>query len=792
MKKIVYILQILFVVLLFGACEQEELKVTLNTGKDIPFSLKLTNKKVASRAAYYTEMGATGYNENVINRADVYFYKDKNANAVYKVSKTWDTPQEQSVTMDGTIPSELIEGQNSLYAYVVVNGPDTPDITGTYTKISTLKQIEIDADFTTYTNATTDKSAYSQIEFVMDGENSVAYDATAKKVSGTITLKRAASKISLFITNLDDYKDGEGNIWSPLNEGMSISFYNGVNASRINVSDSFNDRTSDNYFSLSDDPNTDNDNVRFALTQAASDNTETTNINESTAWTHFPFYSYSSNWGRETNPDKEAYLSLRIYWAKTKDANGNVIANPKPEAYYYRVPINLEDYTANGVTYPGKQLQRNTFYKVLLEVGVLGDKSENTQVKLTPNYIVVDWNEEPVEVQLADYHYLVVEKNFIEMFNEESVTIGYESCENVTVEIVYLARPNFTQNTITTNVYHGAEANYENDLNFGRTTGTSKVEAPPSKTKTTLLYDCSVSHNTANKQVTLNHQIQNDNDGDNDTGDFYDSAIYTIVIRFKTDCGLTEYVEIKQYPARYIEGELDNNKNYSYITNGVNNSRGTVFINGYGGNNKEVGSRQTWYWVNNTLLGTGYNANPNMYVVTITSFDENQSEFIIADPREIEINNLSTTEWTSAPAKYGSSPRRLSYYYPTRTDNPNFIAPKLRITSAYGRLSGGSVANGNEKKRCAAYQEYGYPAGRWRVPTAAELQYIGKLCADGVIPPLFNNGASYYSATGGYLFSNGSFTYSGTTANSVRCVYDEWYWTDKCDEYTFTWGDQPR
>ena len=169
-----------------------------------------------------------------------------------------------------------------------------------------------------------------------------------------------------------------------------------------------------------------------------------------------------------------------------------------------------------------------------------------------------------------------------------------------------------------------------------------------------------------------------------------------------------------------------------------------------------------------------------------------QSNFIIADPRETEINNLATSGWTTAPAKYGDTPRALTYYYPTRTDNDNYIAPKLRITSAYGRLSGGSVSGGNEKRRCAAYQEYGYPAGRWRVPTAAELQYIGKLCADRVIPPLFNNGASYYSATGGYLFQNGSFTYSGTTANSVRCVYDEWYWTDKCDEYTFTWGDQPR
>jgi hypothetical protein len=25
----------------------------------------------------------------------------------------------------------------------------------------------------------------------------------------------------------------------------------------------------------------------------------------------------------------------------------------------------------------------------------------------------------------------------------------------------------------------------------------------------------------------------------------------------------------------------------------------------------------------------------------------------------------------------------------------------------------------------------------------------------------------------------------------VRCVYDEWYWADKCDKNTFTWGDKP-
>ena len=510
MKKIIYIFQLLFVVLFMGACTTEELKVTTNDSKGILFALEISNKTVTSRAAYYTEAGATGYNENVINRADVFFYTNQEANAVYKISKTWTTPQEQSATLDGTIPSDILSNVSSLYAYVVVNGPQTPEVNSTNdTKIATLKQIGIEANFTAYTAATTENSAYSQTEFVMDGENTLTYDSQNKKVSGTILLKRAASKIALFIQNLTEYIDGDGNTWTPQETGMSISFYNGVNKSRINVET--NDRTTGNYFNLSESPEDANNNVRFALSKQASDNSDTQNINESTAYTHFPFYSYSSDWGRDTNPDQEAYLSLRIYWQKTKDKNNNALSGT-PEPYYYRVPINLEDYTVGGVTYPGKQLQRNTYYKVLLEVGVLGDKEENSQVTLTPDYIVADWNDEPIEVQLADYHYLVVEKNFVEMFNQESVTIGYECCEDVTASIISISVPDFSTNTIGTINYPIRDSNSSNNtftVSSG-VAGSSNVSSSKSKLLS-LLQDCTLTLNQQNKNINITHNLQNDN-----------------------------------------------------------------------------------------------------------------------------------------------------------------------------------------------------------------------------------------------------------------------------------------
>jgi hypothetical protein len=84
--------------------------------------------------------------------------------------------------------------------------------------------------------------------------------------------------------------------------------------------------------------------------------------------------------------------------------------------------------------------------------------------------------------------------------------------------------------------------------------------------------------------------------------------------------------------------------------------------------------------------------------------------------------------------------------------------------------------------RCASYQEAGYPAGRWRLPTVAELEVIGKLCAQDKLPQIFVNDVAYLSSSGSFLNQNGSFSPTTKQAQSVRCVYDTWYWKDKCTD----------
>ena len=148
----------------------------------------------------------------------------------------------------------------------------------------------------------------------------------------------------------------------------------------------------------------------------------------------------------------------------------------------------------------------------------------------------------------------------------------------------------------------------------------------------------------------------------------------------------------------------------------------------------------------------------------------------------------------------------MTYYYPSdnSSDADNIIAPRFRIASSRGAT--GPMYYDNAFRRCATYQEDGYPAGRWRVPTKAEIEYIAKLNADGKIDMLLGSetGTSDYWCNSGYVRVKMGVApiYYPLTSNDgptfVRCVYDDWYWsaTDspriQTGRNNFRWGDQLR
>ncbi len=146
----------------------------------------------------------------------------------------------------------------------------------------------------------------------------------------------------------------------------------------------------------------------------------------------------------------------------------------------------------------------------------------------------------------------------------------------------------------------------------------------------------------------------------------------------------------------------------------------------------------------------------------------------------------------------GAEEQPLKYYYPaeesTRTEN--MLAPAYMVSSRFG---GVEFYDGftwqSARFKCATYQEDGYPAGRWRLPTKAEIDFIGTLTKKGGFVKLFGDSGKYWSANGAVQPNAGVQNVSYAL---VRCVYDTWYWDayddrlPQVDRNTYVFGDYER
>ena len=173
------------------------------------------------------------------------------------------------------------------------------------------------------------------------------------------------------------------------------------------------------------------------------------------------------------------------------------------------------------------------------------------------------------------------------------------------------------------------------------------------------------------------------------------------------------------------------------------------------------------------------------------------SEFIIGDPREDDINNLRPENdfFKTRPAIEGGE-RSLTWYYPTEESSRtiDMIAPAYRVSTKLSGIEYNGITFEKAKERCASFQENGFPAGRWRLPTRGEIRFISKLSSLGFFEWQF--GGSYWTANGGVSINKdtGVITDVSPSVALLRCIYDSWYWgDDQVDNLEqFTWGDAER
>lgn len=708
-------------------------------------------------------------NENLITSLEIFLYANgaEGSDATFATRLDGLNGRDKFESVTFSIPAAALNtlfanGANSCGIYVIANYNTgrTVATNGLYenTSIAELKAMEIEAEFDAMqsldlSSVNTKYGAINNIKpqasFVMDSELSTV-TKSGNNLSGSVYITRAASKIT-FRTTIAQSLEIDGKTWVPLLEHLSFSYRNIVNKGYI---DNGSDVDTNNTFPMPAGQSIYADAVGIQMSPIFSDYGATSptydgsqDVEGVSDWSTIdhvvPLYTYSSRW--VDGAKNEAYIMLSVPWKIQGDTSETLTY------YNYFVPINMNDL----------KLVRNKHYRINLRVGVLGDLEELTESEYS--YEVLDWVGENVEVKLQKPTYLVVDANYVEMKNLETFSVGYQSSDEVAYEV--------RSTTISA---------FKKDKDGIIISGCVH-------TKYTV--------SAENGNVTFEHELDNTR-SDNDTD--YDFLVQTTVVRIyhKNNPSIYEDITFVQYPAMYVtvNAGYEGNKRWNYI-NVNGNSWENWITSGSAGNGCPTYNGKKVYWVG---VGGKSSANHNLYQITVTAFDSTTPNYLIADPRAAaqnitlfkgythKYNNTTDTspDYPVQPDQFNV--KEIKGYRGTLVENAeNLVAPEFIIASHCSSCANADnymYAEDSGYYRCASYQEAGYPAGRWRLPTVAELEVIGKLCAQDKLPQIFVDGVAYLSASGSFNNQGGSFTPTTKQAQSVRCVYDTWYWKDKCND----------
>ena len=396
---------------------------------------------------------------------------------------------------------------------------------------------------------------------------------------------------------------------------------------------------------------------------------------------------------------------------------------------------------------PGLTMEPNTWYHIKLNVAILGGDDFEAMLTVTGEYYVVPWNTQTIveaDAEIKDARYISAPANSYDMYNTTRMDALITSSHDAEMNLK--------------SVYY---YDYVNKRNTDYTT--------TARNNNWITYDDDT------RTFTINHSINN-----TITDSSFDSSpyVFTFEIRHTDDYTYTTGdIVVTQYPAMYIN-EIQSNK-YAFI-NGTSN--GNTQVTAYDDHSNSLSVLVTRTSINDS----GDNTNSHMYIIHVTSVAG--MDYVIGDPRLWSDHNVTTLDDI------------VDTYKETAEINENMIAPEFMVASSTGKSQ--TLSYKYAATRCAAYQENGFPAGRWRVPTKAEIKFLIQLSEKNKIPTLFtpdssmSNGAYWCSSGVVYPLTSGTVEYRNFAEaasihadNWVRCVYDTWYWgKNPIEEYKTTWG----
>lgn len=743
MKKIIIHIIGIFIIFILASCEQESLQVAFpeKTIK-LTFSMQDKQSRVVSD-------DVISERENKVTEVHLFFF-DASGKFVTKRMDLEPTmnpavSNDQKWRMTVNVPladeqgTELSAGTYTVYAIANSDVADDDNLMTNVNNTITSKGTNLavkDLEDSFIFSSSIETEIGESTRFIMDGKEEVTITEDYE-ASGEIPLVRAAAKIVLDLSVYSSIEVDETTYEPQTTDGaIKLSYYHGVKTYGMT------------------------DIIRFDAENRKGKAATTDETAQLTPIAFDPFYSYPTKW--QNNDEFEPYFLLEIKWGESTSTTDNQ-TEIDYKSYYYKIPVNRKFTDNDG----NLCLLRNNLYNLILNVGVLGSKDPNNPVTLSSEYKIMEWGDFNINTSVQNFKYLVVEPSELSIYNLADAEFSFASSHDITVtvdriEYKYYGKATTRDITITstsktvnpslTNFNDGNKYQDYTVKNKGGNYTSDPVELAQSN----------------NGTIDFKHII-NDNT-------FVPHTIY-LTVNHKGDTS-DEYkreIKIIQYPPIYIVGAESNG--YAFVNKeGMNSDNEDD--NGTG-----IGSLPSRSSI--TGKDNGINVNKNQYNIYVTALPSTMS-YLIGDPRSTTGGSLS-----------GIS--ELTNYRPTRQGAENVIAPAFKIASSYGKTSDMDTY-AKAEKRCASYQENGYPAGRWRVPTQAEIAFIQERSANGDIPSLFNgyvygyrNYSGYWTAYGmaywpGYNQDGndvgpdaGSYTTSqlNCSLHAVRCVYDVWYWGDE-------------
>lgn len=470
-------------------------------------------------------------------------------------------------------------------------------------------------------------------------------------------------------------------------------------------------------------------------------------------WELDPFYTYPVEF--DTKSNNAPYLKIALPWENV-DEDGN-LTNKGATLFYYKA------YLLDENKKPLTSFNRNTHYVVTVNVDTIGGTQED-YVTLDTFFYIAQWLI-PADGTYEGYsapRFLDIARPAYYIYGDNDLTVAVTSSHNISATITSVSQKTLMGATKLSNA------------DLPTLTGGTNPRAgvtTDGKISFKLFYEL---------DTTLDKT-----DGEMDIT----PIVWTVHVFHTEDPAYSKDVTIYQYPSIY--GELDYTD--SWQSRFVNGERGvartgsgdgtmTNVTNNAGETLGQVGVYAGKSW-NKTILT----------ISTLASMLENSADFnwILGDPRVplaesgLYTATINGSNWRRTDL--GAADDYLDNYLVASRDKANYIAPRIMITSGYAADGGHSNEHWkNAAERCASYQEDGYPAGRWRLPTEAEIEFIINLETNGYLDPnnvIFHRDHSYWAATGRYYYGKTkAFTTPGTgipSNVSNRCVYDLWYWGDE-------------